>query len=376
MSKLVTRNHNPEFEKKVNVAIATKAAPDAGLLLLARELVRQKGDIQEAFYGDEVDREYLARALGRYLTTEHGSRLKEVAEYLSDEREQLGSDMLMISPVTGKAMARLSPSDFYTPAPVPREDGALVNRDPTIKPEVQSAILLHYHDKDRDEKLEAAMLSRVPNSLPVGVAEKKTLFVTRRGRKQVASMIHDRLPFLIEGAHNYIREMFDFFPQVEQPPEGGVDFEWTATLSQGVQDPTTHSLQFDVIHHASTVVAGKWARELGAFLLALANQRGMFEETVDLTREGGIYVCSANTAYHWNTPRFIASAQGGTALYLKKPGPIGSLYIKDYQTEHREIHDKWTIHATMTGTIFVDWSKVSAYNVGVEEYEFPVEIVN
>jgi len=257
---------------------------------------------------------------------------------------------------------------------VPREDGTMVPRTPTVKPEIQAAIVLHHHDQDRDSKLQEVMLSRVPNYVPVHVAERQTMFVTRKGRKQVASIIHDRLPFLIDGADNVTKRVFDFFPRVDQAPEGGLDFEWTATVSQGVQDPTAQSMKFDVIHHISTLVAAKWARELGASLLSEARKRGVHEKVTDLSRKEGLYICHADTAYQWYTPRFIAPGQGGLAVYLESP--VGSIYIRDYVTEHREIHDKWTIHSTVTGTILIDWDKIKVYDVGVEEYDLEVEIVN
>ncbi len=67
----------------------------------------------------------------------------DVATYLIDEWLALGASDTnwLVSPVSGKIVGALRPEDIYHPSPVVRESGAVIQRGPQVKPQVEAGLL-------------------------------------------------------------------------------------------------------------------------------------------------------------------------------------------------------------------------------------------
>jgi hypothetical protein len=389
MSKLVFHGENADLASKLQVSVNTTAKPSPAALLFARTIIRQHGEVQEAFDASTVDREYLTTTLRSYFPAEEAHGIPDVVAYLADEHEQLGSGhTFIISHETGLPVAKLTAEDFYVPAPVPREDGRMVDRGPQIKPEILAAITLHYHDKARDTSLEDFALSRQPKGLTLGAAKRQTMVVTKAGRKSTAAQIHDQLGSLISNARGIAKELFDFFPDL---PEMGdfsdvdplwVDqlwaktFDWVATIKRGVQDSHTSNLRFDSVSQATSSVTTSWARSLGYDLLSYASYKSARQHKMsgggDLDKVG-LYIAGPETSKQIRGRTLVVNGPEGLALYLSQP--VGHLSIRDYLTENRDVHDRWTMRCTVSGTVYVDWGKISMYEVPLSEEDPVVEIV-
>lgn len=386
MSKLTILGENQNLARKVQVDIVTAADPHPGALLFARECIRQHGDVAEAFSGDKVDLDYLDTALRRYFPEEEAYRVPQVVQYLVDEHEQLGGDgsILLLDPTSGRAMARLSPEDFYVPAMVPRESGNMVSRGPQVKPELMGMITQHLHDTGRDKVLRETMLSRIPQggNLPVEVTKRQTLFVTKGGRKQTAALVHDRLSGLIDGATGIAKALFDLFPRVAEPIvlEEGVEgywtrpVEWTATVQRGVQDPTTQNLRFDPVVGATASITTSWARLLGYELVKYAVTLGGRVATPEQLSWPGLYIAGPDTSKRIAGHTLVVNAPEGVAVYLEQGA--GKLHVADYGTEYREVHDKWSVKCTVLGTLYGDWSRMRVMQVEGVEADPVTEIVS
>jgi hypothetical protein len=380
MSKLTVIGENLDLARKVQVDIVTSADPNPASLLFARQCIQKHADLTEAFSAGAVDRELLGNALASYFPEEEAFRIDQVVKYLADEHEQIGGNggIFLLNPTTGHAIARLSPEDFYVPAPVPREDGSIAKRDPQVKPEILALISQHQHDKGRDDILRETMLSRIPNRgfLPE-VDKRQTLFVTGKGRKQVAAIIHDRLGGLIDGASGITKSLFDLFPRVLEPPSHDTwecPFEWTSVVKVGVQDPTTQNLKFDLVEGATASITANWARGLGADLLFQARlMEAPVANEKDLTQEG-LYLCAPETSKRIPGRTLVAGFMEGFCLYLPSQA-VGNLYLKDYGTEYREFHGKWLLKCTVEGTLYVDWSRIRALKVEGVDTDPSVELV-
>jgi hypothetical protein len=378
MSKLIVVGENRELARKVQVDIVTTSDPNPAALRFARLCIQQHQDVAEAFSEGTLDKEYLGAALCRYFPEDELCHVGQVVQYLVDEHEQIGGDgvIMLLNPTTGKAMARLTSEDFYVPAPVPREDGTMVKRTLQVKPELLGLITQYQHDKGRDDSLQETMLSRIPTLLPE-VAKRQTLFVTQRGRKEVASLIHERLGGIIEGAWGIAKALFDDFPRVAEPlPDGpwGRDFELTAESKVGVQDLLSRNLKFDPVSGATASIATGWARLIGVELLSYATTFGdsLWASEEELSQEG-LYISGPETSKKILGQTLVCSAPEGIAVYLT--GPVGNLYLRDYETQYREVHEKWTLKCTALGTLYVDWSRVRMYRVEGIDTDPPVEIV-
>lgn len=375
MSKLVTLNRNKTLEGKLSVQVATTADPRASVLLAARELIRQNEEVKAAFNDTGVDREALYNALVNILD-EPIEDLQEVTNYLADERTSLGEAVLLISPETGKAIAKLKSEDMYVPAPVAREDGTLVVRGPEIRPEIYSAIIQHYHDQSRDAGLQETMLAKIPNRsfLPAALLERKTLFVTQGGRRQVASLVHDALPTAIDASKGVVKSLFDFFPRVSSVPSDSTSFAWSATVTRGVMDPTTQNLRFDVIQSTLSAVAGVWARQLALHILQEGAKKCVTFDGTNLPR-GAFYLTTPSTLSRVSERQLVVDLKSNIIACLTG-GVIGNLAVEDYHTEVREVHDKWTLCATLKGSIYVNWEEIRFFQMEELDEYLPVEIVS
>jgi hypothetical protein len=260
----------------------------------------------------------------------------------------------------------------------------MAKRAPQVKPELLAMITQYQHDKGRDESLQETMLSRIPNrSFLPEVDKRKTLFVTGRGRKQTAAMIHDRLGALIEDATGISKALFELFPRVSEPltitrgtePHWERDFEWTAAVKVGVQDPTTQSLRFDQVAGSTASITTTWARLLGVDLFSYVMTLGglLAAKEADLSRDG-LYLCGPETSKRVSGRTLVVGVTEGFALYLPTRS-VGNLYLRDYETQYREVHGKWTLKCTSLGTLYVDWSRIRVFQVEGIDTDPSVEIV-
>jgi len=365
MSKLVKAGSEETLARKLMVEVRTSAQPDKELLLRARGLIRQHGDLREAFEVSRVDRQYLLNRLSSYLGKHEGD-LPSVAEYLADEHEQLGDGILVISPQTGRAIAKLKDEDFYQPAPVPREMGTMITPPVRVRPEIESYIIQKHADGAREREQYAQMLARIPcvSYLPDAVARRKALFVTKAGRSEVAKLIHDRLPKLIEGVQGSAREFFKFFPMgVCQNPCESMEVNVSALVQLGVQDVTTQNMNHDVFTAASAAIPAVWARTLAKVILAKSAQWASME--VREVVGDGLYLASANTSPYVHGAMIVVDEPDGVVVCLTNLS--GSLEIHDYASDWREVHDKWVFEASFTGVLHLEWDKIQVLKVeGIE----------
>jgi len=357
---------------RLQVTVVSTAQPNPKVLLRARGHLRTQSDLREAFDTTEIDREFVLRRLSAYLPQDE-SELAEVVNYIVDEHEQIGTSILVISPDTGKAVARLSEVDFYQPAPVSRETGGMVTPLPRMKPEIESYLVHSISDGVREREISESMLSRMPKQSLPDVIRRKAMFLTRAGRSEVAATIHDRLPGLIGSARGVAQSLFASFPS-----DGSTDgceelqADVSVCLRVGVQDARTQSLGYDVVNASSAVVTAGWARAIGYLVLENATRWpivGAYDG------EDGLYIASANTAQCLHGQTLVVEGLDGVAVRLT--GPAGRLEARDYTTQWREVHDKWTLEATLMAVLHLDLSRVEVLRVeGVEESGVSVEVLH
>lgn len=374
MSKLAKTGESTELAQMLQVDVVSTALPEARALLRARTCMRER-DLREAFDTTEIDREFVHRRLLEYLP-EYEAELPDVVKYLVDEHEQLGSNILVISPDTGRAVARLSDKDFYQPAPVSRETGGMVTLPVRIRPEVESYIVQSRFDGERDTRVYEHMLTRIPKSQLPEMVRRKTSFLTKAGRQEVASTIHDRLPGLIGSATGIARDLFKYFPL-----DGCTDWceefkaEVSVHLRIGVQDAMTQNMGHDVVHASSAVVTAGWARAIGHLVLRGALSK-VIPEYASEVEGAGLFIASANTARYLDGHTLIVEGLDGVAVHLVLE-PAGKLEARDYTTQWREVHDKWSLEAKLDGVLYVDWSKVQLFRIeGVEPSGISVDVLH
>jgi len=365
MSNLV-KTGDSNLEHKFQVAVVSEAQPDTELLLSVRYLIQQKSDLQEVFTVRQIDQAFLQERLRAYLNEDTGPELlANVVQFLADEHEQLGGDnsILVISPDTGRALAKLGPEDFYQPEMVPRESGRMVVPEPKVKPEIASLLAVNVHESEREKQVKSALLSRAPSRMPAPLVHQRTRLATRGGRGELAAELYARLPKLIEGATGSAAEFFRRFP-FGAPELGELGHEVfpvdvTARVRSGVQDGTTLNLHFDQIAASSAVITAQWARVLGSLILTKAAPWASAE--VETLEGEGFYLASPDSAPYVHGRTLVVDGPDGIVVHL--PGDPGKLEVKDYSARWRDVHDKWTLEAFLTGTLYLNWSKLKVYRL-------------
>jgi hypothetical protein len=366
MANLTTANR---FE----VEVLSRSNPEAALLRMSRLVLQRNPKVQELFKttpNREVDREKLLAALQEEFPLDEG--VVEVANYLSDEFEQIGDGLLLISPDTGKAIAKLTDEDIYLPAPVLRENGNLVQRKPRIRPEIEGYLIAWNFESAREKEIREGVLAKVNQTeLQREEGDPRLLLLSREGRRRMATLVEDELPNLFQEATGIAKSFLDFLV-VGKPPSGDSSFqkievELQGTVRKGLQDLTTSNLKCSLTTLSTSTLTTKWVRELGTSLLS--TRKDLLKEyttSSDLdsfirSKVGGFWVAPYGVGIELQRRGCrVLSVQmdKSTNFALYYTGPIGFLEVRNHKLNSRELHDRWSMEATCDATVWVDWSRV------------------
>ena len=158
----------PSDSASLDIEVVSEANPDPSLLRSIRYLLQQNEGLRQVFAdaqlegeaggSRQVDRQ---RLLGLLSEAYPHEGLDQVAEYLSDEFEQIGEGVLLISPETGKAVARVSTDSLYEASAVPRESGNMIERGLRIRPEVEAYLAYWSFENNRESDLRRGVIARL-----------------------------------------------------------------------------------------------------------------------------------------------------------------------------------------------------------------------
>jgi hypothetical protein len=95
------------------------------------------------------------------------------------------------------------------------------------------------------------------------------------------------------------------------------------------------------------------------------------------TQEGlslpGLYISGPETSKKVYGKCLVTNVPEGQVLYLA--GEAGLLQVKDYETEYREVHEKWNLKCRVLGTLYVDRSKVKVFEVEGVDVDPTVQVL-
>lgn len=365
---------------KVEVGVISKANPSPGILRLARIVVQQTPEVSAIFTEAKEQRhpaswiqERLQPELDKFFPNE-AEAVKEVSTFLADEYTQIGDSLLLISAETGRALARLTDEDFYTPAPVPRESGNMVQPGARIRPDIEGTIVQWVFDRSQEREHFTKLLERIPQTqLLRDEGDSRMLFTTRAGRRLLATQIETALPDLLKGSSGVARAFLDFFP-MGKPERLGFEAIQVRPLNAyraPLQDPTARNLKYDIRGSVLSGTSTAWVRAVAEAVLddAFKARRGR-SASLDEAFEGrssGLWVASANVATALRRrgvlSRFLVTHPrvDEYALYLTETAGHLELKSDGFWCRSREVHDRWTLEAEMDGTLWIDWSKVTVF---------------
>jgi len=267
---------------RLEVAVSSTATPSAENLLQARADLNRDEDLRqilERFRSEKRSRDWLADVLAIRMAVLWGdsvpfSDVVEVCGYLADEAEQLGEGIYLASPETGKVQAVLSEEDLYQPEMVPREGGGLAQPLKRVRPDLEAAIICHYHEKDREEKILRALRKKLPSTeLLVDGFDSRLRIATRAGRSAIVQSVTQMTPkALLEAAGGTTGAFLRYLEVVTDDKDP--DPSWqdlgehiaVARSRMGIQDPTTVNLQYNREAALRGIIPQQWVRGIASWL--------------------------------------------------------------------------------------------------------------
>lgn len=379
--------------------VLTLARPEGGPLIAARHEV-QRNKRLKAIFTQARQEKWAADKLAEEITPELTDRLEappdqvaQVARYLADEYEQIGDTILVCSPTTGKAFARLRDEDIIQPAPVPRESGTMAKPLPRIRPDLHGFLVQWVFDEEREKQItEAIALRSHQTALQQEEGDSRLLPLTRAGRAKLTQNLRQSLPLLLRADSGLLRTFLNHFDILEEPPKDSALWPVEETESRygvtaSLADLKSYNLRYD--HHRATLakVGAGWVRDIATTLALAAREYASVRATVRWP-EGSfppeVFTFSADM---WvGTPEFTKALveTGCNVLWMPVKGipatglsgKVGAIVTMDFDCKSREVFDRWETMAVVKYQLWVDWTRVASFDfLGGPVEDFYAEVV-
>jgi hypothetical protein len=364
--------------------VKTLARPLSGPLLAARRVLKTSHTIKSAFKEARKSGDF--SALGEKIWPELRDKLEATPEealqaalYLVDEYEQLGDAMLLVSPVSGKAIARVTDADIWQPKSVPRESGTLAKPLPRLRPDLESFLVQWAHDEDREARVVQQSLEGLKQtSLQKAEGDTRLQPLTRDGRAKLAQSLHEALPTLLGTVQGTGRLFLEKFPVVTEPPRFGRATALNtcsgfSRVSSRIPDLKTINLKHDKFVSTGAQIGNGWVRDMAFTLAQAALRNAAIKGWQKWPEHVSDFEFSHRGVTLWIGPPDFAKALAGVSPVPCLPvegvtptglmGPAGCLILDNstYDSRSREVFDRWEVAATVDYTLYVDWSKVVSY---------------
>lgn len=354
--------------------VITSAQPDGKLLLRVRAKIQSNRALADVFASSQTADEIVDRLtpLLRELFPFDHDDIADAARYLADEYAQVGTGILLISHETGRAIGRITEDDLYQPPPVPREDGQMVQRPMKMLPQVEGFLIQWNFDRVREQEIRADIERRLPRTeLVAEEGDRRLLFYTGEGRKQLVEMLRQSLPTLLQKS-----PLAKAFKVVDETPEGlqpGLKCKAFARVSLPMVDIRYRNVMNDPLSMAEALVLSRWTCEIGRVLSLDAEREGVERRPYGPVQGAEMWVASPPVAWRLRSGFDSEPTYYPKANVLTVDGAVTTAIIGDgdnhghivvnprsIEMRSREIFDRWEIAATVEFTLYVDWTKVRA----------------
>lgn len=292
----------------------------------------------------------------------------------------------MISSETGRAIAKLTNEDFYQPAPVPREDGHLVERSPIVKPEVEAFITMWRFEDQLESRVRERVLSRINQTERLREeGDPRLLTLSRGGRREIAVKVEQAIPTIFENPKGIVEDFLQYFPIGDKPDQ---DHNYTriqvhpgSLQRRPIQDPLATNLKYDQLTATTAVIATSWVRSMASAILeyrALSPRVTSLEEAVQ-DRTDGLWIAEPNLAAALQKRGCRTLAVPGpdyVSVYVNSPAGILELPLLEFGIHSREMHGRWTIETVTEATLWLNVWAISAFMVeDTQASGFSVEVL-
>lgn len=309
-------------------------------------------------------------------------QLRQVAIYLADEYTQIGDSMLIVSRVTGKAIAQITDADIWQPPNVPRDSGAMAKPLPRLRPDLEGFLIQYVFDEDREAQLLARLTDKAHQTELVRTdGDPRLRAATKGGRETMVSCLREALPTLLlasQGAARVFLMHFDISDTPPTDPKLKPLLKCTAMsrVSTPMADPSTFNLKYDRQTALGASMGNGWVRDIALTLSLAAKDHAKVRATVEWPKGEGAcpFEIGMTISDFWlGNPDFTQAliGTGINVLWMAVEGAhptaieghIGTIVIDPvtYECRGRELFSRWEVAAAMEYTLYVDWSKVASF---------------
>lgn len=380
------------LEKRFMPNIQSAANPAADWLLEARAVLNSNKELRERVHearsaGTSAVTE-MARAFDAAWGGNRWDNAREAAEYLWDEQEQLGDGAYLVDTRTGRVALAVREEDIYQPAPVPREGGGMATPLPRIRPDLEAAVTCWFHDREREERVVAALVARARQTdLLREDGDPRLLVATRAGRRHIVNQLSTFDPkVLLRAAGGTSGTFLTHFELTTN--EDSADLEGLTLIEgeafsrsvMGVQDQTTVNLRHNRAASLQGALVQGWIREIARRLGNAAHSRVKPREVHvrDLAK------ADLAAATFWVCPpedlRYLKKADLSLALMPIASANLTGLQAAagvlvvpaEFSATSREMFDRWEAHSSVKFRLWIDWTKVVTLRLlGIEHQAVP-----
>lgn len=369
---------------QVAIQVITTANPVANELLGARAVIRESPVLQEIFIKARADStmtserlaDLLWSQLERYLTAPLS--LQETCQYLADEFMQQKDAILLVSPETGKAFARITEADMYVPAPVARETGTLAQPLSRLRPDLESAIVQWQFGKGHEAQLLQKLAHRTNTDFLRQEGDPRLDRITRSGRKHIVEQLKEDLPHLLEQQGGISKEFWNLCEPrtAEEMPELHNKVLVWAHVVIPIVDPLTSNLSYDPYLGLKRQVGGQWIRAIAKEVARVTKTMRSPTSVLGPLPES-FWIAEPSVAAALRGKRCLA-VPGAKTIHLdtKTTPVVVSIQPNSYHCATREFLGRWEISASVEVWIHVDPKAVTVYQMNdVPEDEIIAEVL-
>ena len=366
----------PSPSASLDVEVISSANPDPSLLRAIRYLLQQNEEARQVLIDAQeeddaggsrkVNRQRLLGVLSEAYPHEG---LDQVVEYLSDEFEQLEQGVLLISPDSGKAIARVTQDSLYEAAPVPRESGNMVERGLRIRPDVEAYLAYWSFENARESDLRSGVIARLNQTeLQREEGDPRTLVLSKKGRRTISQQVHNSIAEAFLDSKGPAKNLLKYFPVGKESCAFSdrcipIKVLPLSQVRRRIQDQLSVNPKHDALTATLASVTSSWARSILGTLLEEAAARPLQWAPEDLddvveNHFGGVWVCEPNLAMALMGHGYqVFPVTGPPNVALQLYQQVGYLELDESKigTSHREVHDRWTVEAAAEVTLHVCW---------------------
>jgi hypothetical protein len=339
----------------LNPQVQTSANPSAAHLLRARGDLQRNEGLASLFIDatakgwDQTELTWQLKVALQALWLDADP--SEAAEYLVAEYYQLGEGVHVVSTDTGRVLAVLDPeTDTYQPALVPREHGGLAQPLRRIRPDLEAALILWGHTKEREEAAVAKLAAQGhQTALLRDLGDPRLLVATRKGRQQIVNEMTTHDPkTLLQACGGTAAAFLGRFLLVAEAPEDVSNLNCVKGIVSSksvtrIQDQLTVNLQHNRAGTLRGALIQGWVREI-ARKLSEAVSEGAPVQDIDTLHhlEPNLWILPPELVGPFRKIAPVTALPVEGACPTGISGNVGYLVIPhEFQAKSLERFDRW-----------------------------------